>query len=169
MGLYKGGNDWGCGRSFGLGGCIWFGEYVAAGRVAFTLVHQGANTVPTRPGTLLELLFGGAAVRPDHESGDVIENRGLGVVDAAGGDGGTDGSHGVLHGGRRKTWLEKGLDFALQVVVAGGTRTHGAVVVAESVVVGMSGLGATASLKVRQQRGAAGESVRFEDIWCLTY
>jgi hypothetical protein len=54
----------------------------------------------------------------------------------------------VVDVGFGETFFEERFYFALKIIDTGTTGTHGAVVVAESVVAGMSGLGAAASVGV---------------------
>jgi hypothetical protein len=54
----------------------------------------------------------------------------------------------VVDVGFGETFFEERFYFALKIIDTGTAGTHGAVVVAESVVAGMSGLGAAASVGV---------------------
>jgi hypothetical protein len=101
----------------------------------------------------MELFVGAELVGVEHEFAEAVEDGGAGIVDALRGDGGRDRGHGVLDIGFGETFFEERFYFALKIIDTGTAGTHGAVVVAESVVAGMSGLGAAASVGV----GAAAE------------
>jgi hypothetical protein len=94
------------------------------------------------------LFVGAELVGVEHELAKTIEDGGAGIVDALGGDGGRDRGHSVVDIGFGETCFEERFYFALKIIDAGTARPHGAVVVAESVVAGMSGLGAAASVGV---------------------